>query len=593
MPSVIRVLDEKTINKIAAGEVIENSASCVKELIENALDAKANSIEIHIIAGGRKKIEVIDNGAGMSPDDALLALERHATSKLKKIEDMNTLVSMGFRGEALPSISSISKMNITTSDGTQATEIKVSGGQLLKHEVTSRPKGTTIEVCSLFFNVPARGEFQKSVSYDIQEVTKVITHQALAHPHIGFRFVSDQKEVFNLIGQSSLNFLDTTRYRIQELYGEELATSLIAIDEKIEDLEVKGFISDTQTTRPNRLGQHFYINGRCVQSKLISWSLQEGYSTRLPQRRFPLAFLFIEIAPHLVDVNVHPQKREVRFKDPFILKQELSKMVDRALQMKPYMPVQEEQRVLVEEPHKEEQLFEFKETPQFSSSSVYDQVHKIKILEKEPVFSKQELSLELTPFITGIFDVYLFVEAKSCQSALNLPQKHLDGILMIHQKRAKERILFEHLMRVDQQVAIQSLLLPETLDFSPTDALIITNCLSLFNQLGISIRSLKGNTFIIDGLPAILQTTDAKNIMEEVLVDIRSFGFHGVLSAEKGKILAKAISKSVNFEKKIKDLHEAQALVQKLLKSEDPLTSPKGKTIIKVLDQNDLSKLLN
>jgi len=283
MPSVIRVLDEKTINKIAAGEVIENSASCVKELIENALDAKANSIEIHIIAGGRKKIEVIDNGAGMSPDDALLALERHATSKLKKIEDMNTLVSMGFRGEALPSISSISKMNITTSDGTQATEIKVSGGQLLKHEVTSRPKGTTIEVCSLFFNVPARGEFQKSVSYDIQEVTKVITHQALAHPHIGFRFVSDQKEVFNLIGQSSLNFLDTTRYRIQELYGEELATSLIAIDEKIEDLEVKGFISDTQTTRPNRLGQHFYINGRCVQSKLISWSLQEGYSTRLPQ----------------------------------------------------------------------------------------------------------------------------------------------------------------------------------------------------------------------------------------------------------------------------------------------------------------------
>lgn len=592
MPSIIRVLDEKTINKIAAGEVIENSASCVKELIENALDAKANSIEIRIIAGGRKKIEVIDNGVGMSPDDALLALERHATSKLKKIEDMNTLVSMGFRGEALPSISSISKMNVITSDGTQATEIKVSGGQLLKNEVTSRPQGTTIEVHSLFFNVPARGEFQKSVSYDIQEVTRVITHQALAHPQIGFRFVSDQKEVFNLIGQPSLNFLDTTRYRIQELYGEELATSLIAVDEKIEDLEVKGFISDTQTTRPNRLGQHFYINGRCVQSKLLSWSLQEGYSTRLPQKRFPLAFLFIEMTPHLVDVNVHPQKREVRFKDPFTLKQELSKMVDRALQMKPYA-VQEEQAVSVEEPAKEEHVFEFKEKPQPSGSSIYDQVHKIKILEKEPIFSKQELTLELTPFITGIFDVYLFVEAKSCQSALNLPQKHLDGILMIHQKRAKERILFEHLMRKDHQVAVQSLLLPETLDFSPTDALIINNCLSLFNQLGISIRSLRGNTFIIDGLPAILQTTDAKNIMEKVLEDIRSFGFHGVLSAEKGKLLAKAIAKSVNFEKKIKDLHEAQALVQKLLKSEDPLTSPKGKTIIKVLDQNDLSKLLN
>lgn len=580
MQSKIQVLDEKTINKIAAGEVIENSSSCVKELIENALDARATQIEVHIVAGGRKKIEVIDNGLGMSADDALLSVERHATSKIRSIEDMETILSKGFRGEALASIGAISHMHVKTCDGERATEVVLSGGKLLKNEVTSRPQGTTIEVHSLFFNVPARQKFQKSVSHDIGEVERVITHLALAHPEIGFRFVSDGKEIFHLIGQPKMGFLETTLYRIQELYGSEIASSLVEVDYSNKEFEVVGFISKPVTTRPNRLGQHFYINGRSIQSKLLAWGLQEGYSTRLPERRYPLAFLFVKLPGDAVDINVHPQKREVRFKDPISLKKHLVHAVDQALQVKPKE---------VEDYPKVESTFFHRP----AEHSIFDQVHKVQVVTEESSLSSVEESLQFVPNILGIFDSYFFVEAKSCKGVLSLPDHALDGILLIHQKRAKERLLFEHLLKKDQKVAVQNLLLPETLELSLSDTKLLEPCLPLFDELGVSIRSLRGQTYMIDGLPAFLKTTDAKNIMEEVLAQMRAHGFHNSLKAQKEKLLAKAISKTVRFEKKVEQKEEAEHLVQKLMKSADPILSPQGKPIIKIFDQNDLSKLFS
>jgi DNA mismatch repair protein MutL len=601
MPSIIRVLDDKTINKIAAGEVIENSASCVKELMENAIDAKATFIEVRIVAGGRKKIEVIDNGIGMNSEDALLSLERHATSKLKTIEDMNVLCSMGFRGEALPSIASISKLRLCSSDGNGASEVTVHGGRLIGQSVISRVKGTTVEVDSLFFNVPARREFQKSTSHDVGEVTRVIIHMALAHSELGFRFVSDQKEIFHLIGQPNLGFLETTRYRIQELYGEELANSLIEVNQELEGHKVRGFISQISSTRSNRLGQHFYVNGRYIESKLISWAIQDGYSTRLPQKRYPLAFLFIEMNPSWVDVNVHPQKKEVRFKDSFTLKKCISQMVDQALQNSvekregrefASSGLQDSELEGSEVKVVQEESF-FEKEPFFSGASVFDQVHKIKVLEKPAAFSKKEEALDFVPFLVGLFDEYLFVQAKSCRSKLELPQHHLDGILVIHQRRAKERIAFDHLWRHKQRVAVQNLLLPETFEFSRTDFKLIQELLSPLNDLGISIRFLGGCSFIIDGLPAILNTTDARNLMEQLLEEIRAFGFHNEISEEKKKLLAKSIAKSVKLERKIESMSEAESLLVKLFKSDDPLITPRGKPIIKVFDKNDLSKLFN
>lgn len=596
MPSIIRLLDDKTINKIAAGEVIENSASCVKELMENAIDASSTSIEVRIVAGGRKKIEVIDNGIGMNSQDALLSLERHATSKLKTIEDMDVLSSMGFRGEALPSIASISKLRLTSSDGNGASEVTVHGGRLIGQSVISRVKGTTVEVDSLFFNVPARREFQKSISHDVNEVTRVIIHMALAHSECGFRFISDQKEIFHLIGQPNLGFLETTRYRIQELYGEELANSLIEVNQELVGYKVRGFISQISSTRPNRLGQHFYVNGRHIESKLISWAIEEGYSTRLPQKRYPLAFLFIEMNPSWVDVNVHPQKKEVRFKDSFSLKKSISQIVNEALQhsvekregrecVTPQLPDRK-----VEVPQKE--AF-FQKEPFFSGASVFDQVHKIKILEKPVAFSKQEEGLDFVPFLVGLFEDYLFVQAKSCRSKLDLPQHHLDGILVVHQRRAKERLAFDHLWRHKERVAVQNLLLPETFEFSRTDFKLIQGLLSPLNELGISIRFMGGSSFIVDGLPAILNTTDAKNLMEQLVEEIRAFGFHHEITEEKKKLLAKSIAKSVKLEKKVESVIEGESLLVKLFKSEDPLITPRGKPIIKVFDKNDLSKLFN
>lgn len=282
MGNRIQVLDEKTINQIASGEVVENASSCVKELVENSIDAHATIIEVSVVAGGRKRIEVFDNGDGMSFDDALLSLERHATSKIKTIEDMNRLSSMGFRGEALASIAAISKFSLHTSDGKEASKVVCHGGKIISQNVCPRTRGTTVEINSLFFNVPARKEFQKSISHDVREINKVMTHLALAHPKIAFKYIQDGEEVFNLIPNPSLDELENLQLNIKTLFGDKLYQELLLVDGELEGVSLKGFIVQASEHRPSRLGQYLFVNQRFIDSKLISVAVREGYSTRLP-----------------------------------------------------------------------------------------------------------------------------------------------------------------------------------------------------------------------------------------------------------------------------------------------------------------------
>ena len=561
MPSFIRALDDKTINQIAAGEVIENSASCIKELIENSIDAKATEIEIRIVSGGRRQIEIIDNGEGMNPDDALLSLERHATSKIKKIADLESVLSMGFRGEALASIASISKLKLTTcSENNNAHEVICHGGKIISSKVSSRNQGTTIDVQALFYNVPARREYQKSVSSDTSQITKILSYLALANPKIAFKFIADQKEQFHLTNQDSLSELENLRWRIEELFGSDMSKDLTEINISKGGVQLKGFLGSIDQTKANRLSQHFFINKRFIQSDVLSNALKAGYSTRIDEKRHPICFLFLDLNPKIIDVNVHPQKKEVRFKDPKHIQELISCMVDEVL--KPAFE-QTPSQVIFSKP------LEFSAPIDSNKSFSLD----IDTLEKKVKVDQIEQVLKITPHIVGLFNPYILIDAKSCKNLKNLSSLDIDGLILVHQKRAQETILYDTLLNQTKELDIQSLLLPETIEFSKADSIIVEQFLELLNEVGISMRSLKGNSYIIDALPNLASTSDAKNLIEKVIFDIKHLGYQNIAFDQKKHLVFKALSSSAAGNKKIDNIYDANYIVEKLLELDEPLKS--------------------
>ena len=296
----IRLLDEKTINKIAAGEVVENAASVVKELVENSLDAKATSVEVAIEGGGLTLIQVADDGVGMNADDALLSLERHGTSKIRAAADLESIDTMGFRGEALAAISSISRFDLKTAEeGEVGTHIF--GGRLQK---CARQKGTTIEVRSLFYNVPARKKFQKSAASQTSEVVKIMTRLALSHPTVSFTLTSNGRLLFQ-------TYTKDLKQRAEDLLGRDFLKEAY----EVEADGVRGFVGRVSAARGSRSGQYLFINGRAVQPTPLAYGVEEAFGTRLSSRTYPVFVLFIEMPPQEVDVNVHPQKLQVRLKN--------------------------------------------------------------------------------------------------------------------------------------------------------------------------------------------------------------------------------------------------------------------------------------
>lgn len=584
MPSIIQKLSDQTINQIAAGEVVENPASCLKELIENALDAQAKNIRVEVVAGGRKKMTVADDGIGMSFEDALLALERHATSKIKNIQDMDQILSMGFRGEALPSIASISKLTLLTSQGQVGTKVVCQGGKILSHELAAHTQGTLIEIESLFYNVPARKEFQKSLSQDSRDIYKVVMQLAIANPTISFHLIQDHQEVFDLKYQSSLDELENLHFRIEKLFGKALAADLIRVDFSEDGIGLKGYIAHPKNHRPNRLGQYLFINKRVVTSYLVSQAVQDGYSTRLQEARFAIYFLHLELDPQKIDVNVHPQKKEIRFKDPFEVKKQLSTWIDKALNP------QKSSTSLDSPVVRKEVFFEHSvQNPFFKNVEFSDFTFSPQI--EQPLLPEQ-LTLDMLARVIGIFDPYLFIEAASLSHHLSLNESESDGIIMMHTKRAHERILYEKLLQKDSEIAIQNLMLAETITLPKEEALLILENLTLLNELGISIRSLKDHTFIVDGLAQFLSMQDVHQLIEDLLEQVHLMGRLDSNASFAKEKMAQAIC-SAAWQPKIADENEAIILIQKLFKCDKNQFSPQGKPIFVPLSLSELKRKFN
>lgn len=564
MTSKIRVLSEQTINQIAAGEVIENPSSVVKELVENSIDAGSTEICVEITGGGRQLIRITDNGSGMSPDDAVLCLERHATSKIRETDDLSHVMSMGFRGEAIPSIASISKfMIITCQQGApEGTMVVVDGGKLVQCCPAARSQGTTIEVKQLFFNVPVRKKFQRSPAYDQNEILKMLTIIALGHPSVKFQLIGNHQTLLNA---------NQTAYqaRVADVLGQDFVDSCVSLDVQQGDFHMKGLIGLPGFTRHNRTGQYLFINQRAIHSPLISYAVRDGYGTALSTTRHPIYVLHLTLPGHMVDVNVHPQKKEVRLRQ----EQELKEFVIRSI----------EKNLFVEK--EQTPVFTFEHIPFATEEAVITQkpvfeyqFPKASYSGPAPMAAEPKALFDIAPVkpmtkILATIPNYILIEKPS-------------GFALVDQRAAHARILFEKMS--EEKPKSQLLLIPHTLETTPIETNALRQNLELIEKMGIAITESGPNVFLIESVPHFLTDANIDDLFGELL---SGFIDGKWVEKERLKQMASAASRSAMAHNKRLNIIEAQSLINQLFDCEQPAVCPKGKSTLANLTQEDLSKL--
>lgn len=544
----IRLLPEALASQVAAGEVVERPASVVKELVENSIDAGATTIEIRVQRGGIALIRVTDDGSGMNRDDALMCLERNATSKIRTKEDLAAILTLGFRGEAMPSIASVSKFRLTTREpnALTGTEVIVNGGRIASVKDCGEPPGTQIEVRSLFYNLPARRKFLRTETTEYSHLEQVLKTQAIAHEKIRFSLVRDERLAFQLPATTSL------RERIGGLVGDDLAGRLLEIEPTThKNVTVRGFIGPPGMGRSDKRQQLSFLNGRPVESAIISRGLREGYHTALMKGQYPVTFLFIETDPSAVDVNVHPAKREVRFHDGFAVQDAIIGAVQRTLRERMTRPVSgvgftgntaapEPRSLIVQDellpahdryqtrkdrgdfpktdPAPVQQpLFTTLERQRAEATSPVPatevgQVTYPTLSDPLPAGPVDQKPKAVDYRIIGVLGkLYVLLEGK-------------EGLVLMDQHAAHERVLFEEMKRrmETEGVPSQRLLTPIMVDLPPRDFDLISRNLETLNKLGLSAEPFGGNTLKIDALPVFLKSDDPESFLNDVINEIRS-----------------------------------------------------------------------
>src|SRR2546426_302127 len=530
--SRIRLLPEIVASQVAAGEVVERPASVVKELVENSIDAGAGKIDVLIRRGGISLMRVIDDGCGMDRDDSLLSLERHATSKIRSVSDLEAISTLGFRGEALPSIASVSRFRLTTRepDAVAGTEIVVNGGKIDIVRDGGEAPGTQVEVRSLFYNIPARRKFLRAENTESRNIEHQLHLQAIGHAKVAFTFARDDRVIFQLPATATLTD------RIRDLYGSELLEKLLPLNGMgSSQIRISGLIGQAGLSRQTRAQQLVFVNGRAIESPLITTAVREGYHTALMKGQYPVTFLFLELDPAVVDVNVHPAKREVRFRDPAGVREAIVRSVQQTLQVG---------RAAWQK--------KFRAPASFPATGPGKAVTDLRLRSEVP--APEELPRELPHLgpseaglaVAGIGDPGRAVKAEQAPSPapvkrdgnqqefqiigvlskLYVLMENADGLVLVDQHAAHERILFEELRRrmEEQGVPTQKLLLPQTFDVPPRDADWIERNISILQKMGIGIESFGPGTFKIDSLPGFLNVSDPAQFMRKVVDDLKSAG---------------------------------------------------------------------
>lgn len=594
MESSIQILSDHVANKIAAGEVVERPASVFKELVENAIDAGATQIEVEIVVGGRKALIVSDNGKGMNRDEALLCIERHATSKIRDVDDIEAISTLGFRGEAVPAIASVSRFQlITRATGAESgTEVVISGGKLQDVGEAGCPEGTRIAVRNLFFNVPARRKFLRTEQTETAHIKHMFLVYSLAHPMVGFRLVADEREVYNL--PAGLRFED----RLYDLYNKQFVESLVPTDVTLEGVRVHGWVGRPSTHRRDRSEQFVFVNARPSTAPLIANGISEAYRNTLPKGRQPIVFLFIECDARMVDVNVHPTKREVRFRNGVVVRDTVIRAIGDALTQAGSVPVTSTEGALPTP-------FAHPDTPPetlgFSSGHVAPTTPD---LPYPAVAPHAEGTTTGAPLARPQSASGPLVEA---QAADHAPWKSCriidrvgiyvllemdDGLVIMDPQAAHERVLFERLMAevAAQKVQTQGLLQPETVALPSRDAARVRNHLGALQLLGFGVAEFGGDTFIVDGVPLCLGRVSVSSILGELAESFETLGDKSPGEELVADRLARVACRSSVTSRQRLSPPELKALVDDLGKCSMPYTCPHGRPTLIFMGFRELDR---
>lgn len=605
----IKLLDSNTINKIAAGEVVERPASVVKELVENSIDAGAKRIEIEIQNGGKALIRVTDDGAGMTREDAALAVRRHATSKLSSVDDLTNIATLGFRGEALPTIAAVSKFILQTrrADDELGTKLTIDGGKLSDvHEVGCKV-GTTILAEDLFFNTPARLKFLKATPTEANKINDFVIKLAISRPEISFRFINGTRIALATPGNG--NVLDT----LAAIYGTELTDSLLTLQSDAENLNLRGYVTKPNILKSYRSWQTFIVNGRVVENRTIAKALDEAYKSLIPKTGFPFAYVKIDVPQNSIDVNVHPQKIEIKFEDEGRIFKAIYHAVRNAVEGKrdavehnltevaaaPETP-HFEQINLAEEfsddtPKKKP---ERKKTPKDDSApeiiippeKTSEQPKKVAPPKKvEPVEKISPTPKKSEPVKNPALELEPIGQVARCY----IVAQGGNDLYLIDQHAAHERILFDKLSGYAEKIPAQGLLIHRVLKFDSQEAELIEKNLSVFADLGFTMEPSGENEFRLMEVPADAADTDAENLLRGIITEI----FNGVNNADDlAKNIRQAILATTACKAAIKagqelNLRQMEILLKELAQTPHPHTCPHGRPTIIKFSAADLAKM--
>lgn len=647
----IKELELSLANKIAAGEVVERPASVVKELLENAIDAQATQIDITIKESGIQSIRVVDNGTGIEEEDISKAFGRHATSKINNDYDLFHIRTLGFRGEALASISSVSRVTMKTcTDGMLGHEVRVENGEITKKQPAKAKKGTDILVEDLFYNTPARLKYVKSLYTELGKITDIVNRMAMSHPNIAFNLVSDDKTVISTNGSGRTNEV------MAEIYGMKIAKDLVPINGETDDYVVNGFICKPEHTRSNRHYISIFINGRYIKNFVLNKAIIEGYHTLLPIGRYPIVYLNIEMDPILVDVNVHPTKLEVRLSKEQLLYDLINQKIKEAFRGMSLIPdtslekqkpkksqkeIFEQQKIDFEAKrnqnitqrqqvsHKSESVEEIEKTNDSTSREPSSSWQFKDKTEHHSVIQEDTISQEANRDIEVPHDEPEQVENNEETYEVQDTVEHVDtpnqapieeevskaprvpymevvgqvhgtyivaqndtGMFMIDQHAAQERIKYEFFKEKIGEVTneTQSLLLPLTFNFSKDEHMIIEKYLQSLAEAGVFLEPIGHHDYMVSEYPVWLPNVDAEEIIKDMIDYVLNHEKVDIKKLREDAAIMMSCKKSIKANHYLRN-HEMSHLIDELRETTDPFTCPHGRPIIIELTTYELEKL--
>lgn len=603
MADIIQLLPDSVANQIAAGEVIQRPASAVKELMENAIDAGGTSIKLIIKDAGKALIQVIDNGKGMSVTDARMSFERHATSKIKKVDDIFSIRTMGFRGEALASIAAIAQVELKSrrAEDELGTQILIEGSKILQQTPMQAPLGTSIAVKNLFYNVPARRNFLKSNPIELKHIYEEFQRVALAHPEIAFELLSDGEIKFQLPAEN-------LKVRMVQIFGKGTAERIAEIEEQTDLIEIKGFIGFPSAAKKTRGEQYFFVNNRFIKDAYLNHAVLTAYEGLLPADSFPSYVLDIEIDPAKIDVNVHPTKTEIKFENEKMIYAILRAAVKRSLGVHNITP-----------------SIDFEASPDFNQ---YYQPMKHTEIPDAP---RINLNPEYNPFAARvrqptmnlrdqhnaanwetIFENTLVPDTIT-QSSLALPEEKdipksstsiafqlhqkwivspvKSGLMIIDQVAAHERILYERFLAhlLNSPGHSQQSLFPQTLNLSAPDFALVTEMLAELKALGFELREFGNNTFVLEGIPAEISDADGLELIEKLLENFKELA--AITKIDRKENLAKSLARQAAIKAgKFLSAVEMQSIIDELFSCSTPSVALNGGKTLTIITAEELGK---